>query len=271
MKIINRAEQPDNRGLSLVELIVAISIGVIVSGSIAALLVFAIRMYRNEIVNTSIQYELQTNLNTIMDEIMSSQTVVVVQNSGISIDQVNTKDDRKMPFTRCALFGKFTGVSDGSVKFSGVVFVSSSPDSNGKFKVYMNRVTDVGGADPKAVMKSCYGTVKSAFSKDPNPYLLGENVVQFAVLPDPDNSCLNDTELTYTNPMPVRVELSFSQNGWGDKVYNKHVGDKTYLRNEIENITAGSNIIPNVYTGILSDDDIDHVVYKEYKIARKSE
>ena len=48
----------NDKGLSLVELIVAISIGVIVSASIAALLTFSIRMYRNESVNTSMQYEL---------------------------------------------------------------------------------------------------------------------------------------------------------------------------------------------------------------------
>ena len=87
MKISEEFKQ-NNRGLSLVELIVSISIGVIVSGSIAALMVFALRTYRNESVNTSMQYELQTSINMMMDEIMGAQDLVVIQNDGVSITDV---------------------------------------------------------------------------------------------------------------------------------------------------------------------------------------
>ena len=245
----------DNRGLSLVELIIAISIGLIVSGSIAALITFGIRMYRNESVNTSMQYELQTNLNTMMDEIMGSQTVVVIQNSGTDIDHVNTKEDVKPPYTKCALFGKFTegsGADAGKLKFTGVVFASSSADSDGRFKVYMDRVKDVVGADPSAVAKSCFDTIQTAFSEDPNPYLLGENVVQFVIEPDPEDTCFDDEDNTYTNPIPVKVELCFERNGWGDKKYSKHVDDVAYLRNRVSDIHNGTDTVPSVWIGTFS-------------------
>ena len=72
----------NNRGLSLVELIVAVSIGAIVAASITALIAFAVRTYHNESVNTSLQYELQTDINQVVDAIMSSSGVVIVNNDG---------------------------------------------------------------------------------------------------------------------------------------------------------------------------------------------
>lgn len=266
----------NNKGLSLVELIVAISIGIIVSGSIAALMIFAIRMYRNESVNTSMQYELQSNLNLMMDEIMGSQTVVVLQNSGVDKDHVNTKGSVALPYTKCALFGKFEDTSYDEtdeygnttkklrVKFSGVVFASGSvnteADSDGRFKVYMNRVKDVEDSNPQKILAKCYGDIKTSFADNPNPYLLGDNLVQFVIEPN-----LDPAGTTYTNPVSVNVELSFERNGWGEKKYNKHVKDVTYLRNKVDDIAQGNKTIPSVYLGTLSGDDLDDAVYKGYE------
>lgn len=222
----------DNRGLSLVELIVAVAIGVIVAGSIAALMTFAIRMYRNESVNTEMQYELQTNINTIMDEIMAAQGLLVMQNTGVDIDHVNKPGDVKDPYTHYAMFGKFapTTIGGGSsgVKFSGVIFASSDPDPEGKFSIYMNRVVDVSGASVSGVATSCLGTISS----NPDVYLLGENATQFVIKPDPNNTSFISGE--YINPIEVRVILQFEKDGWGGKKYSKHVDDIAYLRNKLK-------------------------------------
>ena len=225
--------QLNNKGLSLVELIIAISIGVIVAGSIAALMTFAIRMYRNESVNTEMQYELQTNINLMMDEIMGASYFVVEQNSGAVITATGT------PYTKYAMFGKLQkgvtlGVGGTGQRFEGVIFVSSAVDSSGKFKVLMNRfsVEDT-SLDLKTVATNQYSTVYGA--SDPTVYLLGENVTQFVIEPDPEGSSLDKTVTprTYTNPIPFKVELRFERNGWGTKVYNRHVDDMTYLRNRV--------------------------------------
>ena len=216
----------NDKGLSLVELIVAISIGVIVSASIAALLTFSIRMYRNESVNTSMQYELQTNLNMMMDEIMGASTMVVEQNTGVALT------DTGKPYTKFAMFGKVTGSS--TKKFTGVIFVSSPADSDNKFKIYMNRIKDKDVTSTiSALANAEYSTVSGAFATNPNPYLLGENATQFIIQPDPDAHSFDATEKTYTNPIEVKVELLFERNGWGTKKYSKHVDDITYLRNKV--------------------------------------
>ena len=238
--------QNDNRGLSLVELIVAISIGVIVAGSIAGLMTFAIRTYRNESVNTSMQYELQTNINMMMDEIMSSASLVVVQNSAGS-----------EPYTKYAMFG--IPSPNASVGFEGVIFVPITV-SPGKFNIYMKKVeraipnTADDGTDIKTVAdlaKDEYALMTKP-SADNTAYLLGENATKFDIIPDP-NGKFEPTEYTYTNPIDVKVELQFEKNGWGGKVYSKHVDDVAYLRNKVTETvygTAPSVVIDgNVYVG----------------------
>lgn len=250
MKISEELKQ-NNRGLSLVELIVAISIGVIVSGSIAALMIFAIRMYRNESVNTSMQYELQTSINMMMDEIMGAQDLVVEQNDGASITDVAVNAS-SVPYTKYALLGKFKYDStdhDKVTGFKGVIFVSGAPGSDGRFKIYMNRIDEtVTATATTTYATSCYTTVFNKFSADPNPYLLAENVTQFVIAPDPDGISINRTSGKYTNPIPVKVELRFKRTGWGDKSYDKHVDDMTYLRNKVvEKIylkEPGGSIVP---------------------------
>ncbi len=237
----------NDKGLSLVELLVAISIGVIVAGSIAALMIFAIRMYRNESANTQMQYELQSNLNLMMDEIMASQTLVVDQNAV-------SESTEGAPYTKYALFG--TVKPSG---FTGVIFVSSGADSKNRFRVYMDRFTDT-STDVKTVASNAYDRVKSHFADDPNPYLLGQNVTRFVIKPDPDGNCLvvdpkDSTKYIYTNPIRVKVELNFEQNGWGNKKYNKHVADEAYMRNKLTS---------PIYVGLSG-------TFKEYTLKVKEE
>ena len=239
----------DNNGLSLVELIVAISIGVIVSGSIAALLTFSIRTYRNESVNTSLQYELQSNINMMMDEIMGAQSIVVVQNATSDVTSGN------LLYTKYALFGKFVDL-ETKYKFSGVIFASSEKGSDGKYKIYMNRFTDVEGDSPLKIAISCYNTVASGGTQ----FLLGENATQFVIEP----ISLDDIKKEYNNPISVKVELQFEKNGWGSREYKKHVSDVTYLRNKVTDIESKNRTIESIYINKNGTDatESDYVMYK---------
>lgn len=256
-------EKMNNRGLSLVELIVAVSMASIVAATISALIVFAIRMYKNEGTNTEMQYELQTNINMMMDEIMSSSALVVEQNSGIDIAHVNTKTDIQLPYTKYALFGnpnaKITPIGGGTefVGFKGAIFVSSAPDSEGRFKVYMNRIAEA--ITPGTTIQS-FAAAKAAATTG-TQYLLGENLTQFVIEPDPENRSLDavtdPSNPVYKNPIEVKVELRFSGKGWGTKEYNKHVDDVTYMRNKVTT---------SIYVKGASDS-----VFTEYKLKKKED
>ncbi len=218
----------NNKGLSLVELIVAISMGVIVSAGIAALITFSIKMYHNESVNTTMQYELQSNINMMMDEIMGASVMVVQQSSeSVTITDPPAAGAGKA-YTDYAMFGKLykpAGATDQ--KFKGVIFVSSAP-TDGNFKVYMDRIDEACPGSYTDI--TAFAAAKSAISGD--RYLLGENLTQFVIIPDP-NGRFDTSKNTYTNPIEVRVKLQFEKDGWGTKKYSKHVDDITYLRNKV--------------------------------------
>lgn len=241
---VKENKQLNNNGLSLVELIVAISIGVIISGAVAALITFGLRMYNNENVNTAMQYELQTNINMMMDEIMGAATLVVEQNAG-PLGAALSQDDIGTPYTKYAMFGNPNVVvkvgTDYKKYFKGVIFVSSPPDADGKFQVYMKEVESskysMGDTIPlKTLAEGEYDIVDDDFpilGAPPtiSPYLLGENVTQFVICPDPNNH-FDDTNKYYSNPVEVKVELRFAKNGWGEKEYEKHVREFVYMRNK---------------------------------------
>lgn len=241
----------NNKGLSLVELIIAISIGVIISGTIAALITFSMRLYHNESVNVSTQYELQTNINMMMDEIMASSTVVVVQNASGE------------PHTKYAMFGNpnSTVAGEGGAEqpaFKGVLFVPSNADDNGRFRIYMKPVEEAfsGSDDVDDIASAQYDASFSRFDTadhDPNAdsdlveYLLGENATVFDIQVDPNGHCLTvetekptpdpDTWIDkyyYSNPIEVGVKLKFIKDGWGSRKYEKQVDDTAYMRNRVK-------------------------------------
>lgn len=252
--ILKEDDKLNNKGLSLVELIIAISIGVIVAGSIAALMNFAIRIYRNESVNASTQYELQTNINMMMDEVMESSTVVVVQRGGGE------------PQTKYAMFGTVTPgdkKSDPVIDpfFKGVIFVPSKANANGRFKLYMKKVESAFSGTLQELADDEYDVNFGDFdtdSYDPDDdteriqYLMGENATQFEVKVDPnggtDGRCLKknvkkkrdvddpDTweyEYNYVNPIEVGVKLKFEKDGWGGRKFEKQVDEVVYMRNKV--------------------------------------
>ena len=87
----------DDRGLSLVELLVAITIGAIVSVSIGSLLVFSLRMYGKQTVDVEMQHEMQTTSNFVIDSIMESDSFIVSK----------SKDTQNQERSDVVVLGKF--------------------------------------------------------------------------------------------------------------------------------------------------------------------
>lgn len=240
-------EKRNNRGFSLIELIIAVSIGTIVAGAVALLMSSAIRNYRDQSVNADMQYELQTNLNQMMDEIMASSGVVIVHNSGTA-----------EPRIKYAVFGNFDkekevstgpGVTTTEKWYDAVIFAPGKP-YDGKFNIYMNRVeAKTEGHTPDQIAESLYTNLTlpdstSSYSSNSEQnnetsaheqYLLGQNASQFNLVLDPlaesGASCLL-TGNKYQNPLSVKVELKFEKAATATTI-KKHVDDVVYLRNKV--------------------------------------
>ncbi len=208
----------DNRGLTLVELLVTLAVSAVLAGAVAALIGYSINTYNTENVNTEMQYEIQTNVNQIMDAIMSSSGVVIVQ-GGSNTDYAG--------------FGKFeeTRVSGAvtNVVFTGTVFVAGS---NGELYMAKTPAGGKSGATAADAVEAAAKTVKDAADK--KPYLMGRNCKVFKLSMDTDpatSSCIVSAT-QYTNPLAVHVELEFEKDAAGKKI-NKRVTDEAIMRNRV--------------------------------------
>ncbi len=103
LELFGNDAKKNNEGFSLVELIVAISVGVIISGAVASIIMISTRMYSRETTNIAEQYEIQTTLNQTVDSAENAQWVAL----GPTIDGVATD---------YVAFGRLTGAT-GSMTF----------------------------------------------------------------------------------------------------------------------------------------------------------
>ncbi len=206
----------DNRGLTLVELLVTLAVSAVLAGAVSALIGYSVSTYNKENVNTEMQYEIQTNVNQIMDAIMSSSGVVIVQ-AGSNTDYAG--------------FGKFAETRDGDgnvtkVVFTGTVFVMGT---NGE--LYMIKDTAEKTSAFLAV-EDVAKKVKSATDK--KPYLMGRNckVFKLDVDTNTDTSSCIVTGNKYINPISVDVNLEFEKDASG-RTINKKVTDEAIMRNKV--------------------------------------
>ncbi|MBO4266404.1 MAG: prepilin-type N-terminal cleavage/methylation domain-containing protein [Lachnospiraceae bacterium] len=230
----------NNRGLSLVELIVAISVGVLISGAIVALISFSIRIYRDEKANLAAQYELQTNVNQIVDTIMSANDYVIQSSTGTPISPTDIGGTLKSD-THYAAFGEYK-----DNKFKGVIFVAGPEkkddegNGTGKFDIFMDRAVRTGasGSNAGAIVKAWAEDIAKKKDESPNPYLLGEDATAFRIEPKVKSitegvkTYVNITPEGFVNPLGVEIQLDFQKDATG-KVVNKHVEDEALIRNKI--------------------------------------
>ncbi len=221
----------NNEGFSLVELIVAISVGVIISGAVASIIMISTRMYSKETTNLAEQYEIQTTLNRTVDSAENAQWIAL----GSAIDGKATE---------YVAFGKLTG-AEGALCFEGDIFTCDyDPTSPDKFNVYMNRYSGsdlaIGGESSAAtVIEGAAGAIKS------DQYLLGEGATSYVIsLLEEDTRFTDDTTATmsdkttaangyFVNPIMISVSMDFEKQAMTG-IEKKHVEDKVAFRNRLK-------------------------------------
>ena len=224
----------NNSGFSLVELIVAISVGVVISGALASIIVISTRMYSRETTNIAEQYEIQATMNMTVDSAENAQWFALGEvKDGVATEYV--------------AFGKLSGSNDAnSVSFTGEIFTTDHADgSTDKFNVYMNRYTE---SSPLAIGKegnaqTVIPTVLSGIRK--KQYLLGEGATSFVVkLADTDKRLIDSTAVKplsdgtvpkgfFENPLMVIITMDFERASMTGDI-KKHLEDKVTFRNRIK-------------------------------------
>lgn len=203
-----------NKGFSLVELLVAMSIAAIVAGSVGYLLTTSLRMFGNETTNIELQQELQTSLNQIIDYAMESQTVVV-KNSGSSTDYLALGTVDKGDSTKLNAQVFFT--------HDGNLYMCKTP---------INDYDKVQETAPRNLDEKVSKIKEDALNDaDSLPqYLLAENVTSFYAKLNGTKTV--GTDNLYDNPLNLDLSLEFAKTGSSKEIHKK-VSDKAVFRNTL--------------------------------------
>lgn len=240
--MIDLRMEKNNRGFSLVELIVAVSIATIVSAAIGALMVTSIRTYSNQNVLTGIQKEIQTTLNQVVDS-AESACWFYLDNDYSGADPVKTN---------CVAFGRIAqDESDSEWYFVGEIFAAGDEDpETNRFNIYMNRYA-LGGslqlsgankAERVASAVSLLAAEKSTIlgDSDNRKYLIGEDATAFLV--KINNGNIDSTTKSYVNPLSFDIGIKYQKTGFGARNLEREIHDQAMLRNSLNyNIVIGSD------------------------------
>ena len=211
----------DNKGFSLVELLVAITISAIVAGGIGYLLTTSLRMYNKDTVDVTLQQELQITLNQIVDYAMESETIVA--------------DFDGNPPEYLAL-----GTFDKTKLNAQIIW----QDGN---KLYIKKATIADfclSADPenahyREIDKSKIVSLIPSAGTSSDANLLAQYVTAFKVtgiggIVEVKDESGNVTGHAYENPLSIILELEFKKSVAAANK-NKKVKDTAYLRNKVTN------------------------------------
>lgn len=208
----------------MVELLVAMTIAAIVSGSIASLLIFSLRMYGKQTVDVEMQQEIQMASNVVIDSIMESDSFIVSKSN----------DSLTQERTDVAILGRFDYTSQ--LFFTGYVFCVDNVDSSTKDgKLYMKKYTS------ESLPSDCENTGKIVPNKvvdylsngvaGQNANLLATNLQIFNLTPSAD-SIVSDK---YNNPFSVTFDIKFAKSG-GSSDVKKELHDAIAIRNTLKAI-----------------------------------
>ena len=220
----------DNKGFSLVELLVAITISAIVAGGIGYLLTTSLRMYNKDTVDVTLQQELQITLNQIVDYAMESETIVA------------DFDGNPPEYLALGTFESVsgTGVLDKTKLNAQIIW----QDGN---KLYIKKATIADfclSADPenahyREIDKSKIESFILSKDASSDANLLAQYVTAFKVtgiggIVEVKDESGNVTGHAYENPLSIILELEFKKSvATADR--NKKVEDTVSLRNKVTN------------------------------------
>lgn len=213
----------ENKGFSLVELLVAISIAAIVAGSVGYFLTTSLRMYNKETVNVALQQELQVTVNQIMDYAMESETIVA-------------DFDGTYPDYLC--LGTFKSAS-GSSEIDKTTLDAEIIWKDGN-KLYLIK-TDVedfclsanpADANYRKIDKDKVAALIPAEGSSKDVNLLAQYVKDFEVTGI--GGIVAGTGQAYENPLSLILKLEFEKAVLNNNK-EKRVEDTVYLRNKVTN------------------------------------
>lgn len=238
----------DNRGVTLVELLVAIAVGAIVLSGVTYLIVYSLRLYGNGSATADLANEAQSTLNYIVDTTMQSK--------GIVLEYDDTTHE-----TSCMLYGEIEyNTTLGRWTYQGAALVT---DVAGAHEIYLAEFPNAGypkeagenycklnAADAANVSEAAEEIADYVLNSDANRKagLLASGIYQCCIYLEDPMSALVDvtdpytgvTETQYTQPFTVAIQLEF-RTPTATGTTSKSVQDNASVRNSIGTIYINRN------------------------------
>ncbi len=227
----------DNRGITLVELLVSMAIFGIVAAILASITSMAIKFYSSEKVDAGMQYEGQIALNSIMDAVMQTNGIAIVNDTVAVTDSAGNTVNKNV--TKALFLGEFY-TAGGDYHFTGKV-VYGAYDSN-TASLYLIEYTDfTGGADVNATMTDMAADFASKTADEKKSFLLAERISSLLVEPSAGSISAGDVSgngAAFFNPFSVDITIVL-ESRTPKGVESQTVKDKAMIRNTLDVIYYG--------------------------------
>lgn len=157
----------NNKGVTLVELLVAIAVGSIVMAGIAVMIFNSIKLYGRTVVSADVQNEAQDTMNLLEDSVLEAKGLDLVQ------DTVDEKE------TQYLFLGEFTEVSATEVSYVGRVYQSVYHTTKEWYELYVVEYADgeMTGATKDIVITNIADDIRNHQTE----YLAGQYLSSFCV------------------------------------------------------------------------------------------
>lgn len=248
----------NNKGFSLVELLVAIAVAGIVTTGIASLMMQSLSMYSKETVNAKLQTDLQTASNYLFDSVMESKGFIIINDTAnTTVEPTNT---------RFALLGDFSSEGGAYKVKNGYLYIADSDlQAGNNGSIYLSEYSYPHSGSTGASLDAIAKDINDHYAKMNNgtegvlgkeENVLVNNVTKFLLKPtDGVLSGIDDADATnksFTNPISIDVQITFEKQSNFGKVISKNIEETIDMRNTIKS---------NVYYSTLSlnPDDTYHL------------
>ncbi len=236
----------NNKGLSLVELLVAMAVSMIVLGSLAYMIINVMNMFAKTNANVELQNESQTAINLVIDNVMDAAGICMIEVPEASVGAAPV----------CILLGDLA-ISDtdyNSVSFVGDAVIWDPIKKEMYLKTYYNitegalAISGATSASEAAILaiEEVRDQIISLPDEDRLQYLMAKYVSKFDVKtadyytfpntqekPDPDNPGSTKTVHYYTAPMILELEMNFEMEYKAGKIYKREIREEVAVRNRM--------------------------------------
>lgn len=241
----------NNKGMTLVELLVAFAVSAIILAGLSYIIFSVLQFYGRANANVEIQNESQTSLNLVIDTILSAKGACYIEQDASTLDPAT--DDMT-----CALFGELK--FDKNVK--NMTFIGTAIYWQPKYRemYLMTGNYDLGAyTDEAKAPLEAIAAMKGqlpAYGDARLPYLMAQYVTAFEL--ETLDSCIvkpstkSEDEMTeaekkrigknyFTNPLTIHVNMEFEYEYQNGKVTTRQMDDNVSVRNRLDSVYIQRN------------------------------